>query len=63
MEANTIGVACVEPEYFEFGWSTLIVKDSEWKAYHANLQTQSNKRNAIITALVTDPIVDIDSVP
>ena len=62
METNAIGVACVEPECFDFGWSTLIAKESEWKAYHANLQTQANKRNAIIAALVLDPLIDVDSV-
>ncbi len=29
MEANAIGVACVEPECFDFGWSILIAKESE----------------------------------
>ena len=43
MEANAIGVACVEPECFDFGWYTLISKESEWKSYYANLQTQGNK--------------------
>ena len=40
MEANAIGIICVESECFDFGWSTLIAKESEWKAYYANLQTQ-----------------------
>ena len=62
MEANAIGVACVEPECCDFGWSTLIAKESEWKAYHANLQTQDNKRDAIVAALVIDPIVDVDTI-
>ena len=62
MEASAIGVACVEPECFDFGWSTLIAKESEWKAYHANLQTQENKWDAIVADLVIDPLVDVDAV-
>ena len=58
MEAVTIGVACVEPEFFSFWLSTLITKESEWKAYHVNLQSQANKQDAIIATLVIDPLVD-----
>ena len=62
MEANGIGVAYVKPECFEFGWSTFIAKEREWKAYYVNLQTQDNKRKAIVAALVINPLVDIDTI-
>ena len=52
MEAHTIWVACVEPGCFDFGWSTLIAKESEWKAYHASLQTQESKQDTIVADFV-----------
>ena len=62
IEANAIGVACVELEFFEFGWSTLIAKESEWKACHVNLQMQDNRRKEIATDLVIDPLVYVVTV-
>ena len=62
IEANVIGITCVEPECEEFGWSTIIAKESEWKNYHAELQTENNKENAIATALASDPSTDTSSV-
>ena len=38
MDVNAIGVACVDSECFEFGWSTLNGKESEWNTFHDNLQ-------------------------
>ena len=60
MEANVIGVSCVEPDCFEFGWSTLISKKSEWKTYHTNLQTQDNKQDTIMVFLMIDLLADVD---
>ena len=62
IEANAIGITCVEPECGEFGWSTMIAKESEWKNYHAELQTEDNKEAAIATALAADPSADTSSV-
>ena len=36
IEANAIGITCVEPECFEFGWSILIAKEIQWKCQTAD---------------------------
>jgi hypothetical protein len=47
MEENAMTVACFENECDEFGFAVLLCKESEWKQYHANKQTEENRIAAI----------------
>jgi hypothetical protein len=68
MEENAMTVACFENECDEFGFAVLLCKESDWKQYHANKQTEENK-NAAITAgqanyaIVTTTAASIPAIP
>jgi hypothetical protein len=49
LEENALTAPCFENECDEFGYAVLLCKESDWKQYHAEKQTEE-KKNAAITA-------------
>jgi hypothetical protein len=49
LEENALTVPCFENECDEFAYAVLLCKESDWKQYHADKQTEE-KKNAAITA-------------
>jgi hypothetical protein len=50
MEENALTVPCIETECYEFGWATLICKETEWRSYHADRLTAINEKTATAAA-------------
>jgi hypothetical protein len=57
LEENALTVPCFENECDEFGYAVLLCKESNWKQYHAEKQTEENKNAAITAGQVNYAIV------
>ena len=55
MEENAMTVACFQNQCGEFGYATLICKESEWRQYHADRLTEINIATAVAAILALDP--------